>query len=145
MAFAVGGGLLGVAGTKYIVGYLKGTGLASMLSTPIGLAVADVVVAGGLGYLIKRFAPGSAKGLGDAAMFGGMMVAGSDLISGYASGTPFGSLALSGMRGRGVGVLHPGNFVVPQNPVYPGLPAPMPMAPVAPGMSGHARAFARPF
>lgn len=143
MAMAVAGGLTGVFATKYIVSYLKGTGLSSMLSTPIGTAVADAIVGTGLGWAAKRFLPRSGA-FGDAMMFGAWMQTGSDLISGYASGTPFGSLALSGMRGRGVGMLQPGNFVVPQNPIYPGLPAPMPMA-AAPGMSGHNAAFRRPF
>lgn len=145
MAMAVAGGLTGVFATKYVVNYLRTGPMASMLSTPIAVVIADVVVGTGLGYVIKRFAPAGTKNFGDAVMFGSWMQAGSDVIAGYAGGTPFSQLALSGMGRRGsMGMLQPGSFPVPQNPILAGnaayaqqmMPAP------APNLAG---AFPRPF
>lgn len=62
------------------------------------------------------------------------MAAGSMAFSAYAP-APLNQLALSGL-----GDIMPGNFVVPQNPIKMGAPAPvMISAPAAPGMGNFRR------
>ncbi len=140
----VGGGLAGVWGTKYAVNYLKTTSLGSMINTPIATVIADIIVGTGMGYAIRRYAPAQFKTFGEGMMFGSWMQAGSDVISGYGSGTPLSRLALNGYQRPSMGMLQPGSFPVPQNPILAGnaqyaqqmMPAP------APNLSG---AFPRPF
>lgn len=140
----VGGGLAGVWGTKYAVNYLKTTSMGSMINTPIATVIADILVGTGMGYAIRRFAPAQFKAIGEGMMFGSWMQAGSDMITGYGGGTPLSQLALAGMGRRGhMGMLQPGQFPVPQNPILAGNAAYA--ASMAPAPTNLAGAFPRPF
>jgi hypothetical protein len=121
----VGGGLVGVAATKYlptllpsgITGGLGGGPFMSLLITGAGAFAA--------GWLARRFVGGA---FGDAVLFGGLMQTGSAALTAFAPPALASRLALSG-----VGDIVPGWFSVPQNPVT--MRAPLPPAPPA-GASG---------
>jgi len=105
----VGGGLIGVAATKFLPTLLPAstlTGLGSfggVLLTGAGAFVAS--------WIFKKFMPSMA----DAVLFGGLMQTASVLLTAFAPASLAQRLALSGM-----GDIIPGNFVVPQNPIVPG-------------------------
>lgn len=132
----IGGGLLGVAAVKFLprlvpAGLIPGGGspYMSVLVTGVSAVVA--------GWLIGKVD----RELGDGATFGGLMVAGSQLINALAPG-----LSIGGVPIGGLGDLMPGSFVVPQNPLR--LP-PAPPQPAGGGgvraMSGLARAYGSAF
>lgn len=128
----IGGGLLGVAAVKFIprmipAGLIPGSGspYVSVLVTGVSAVLA--------GWLIGKVD----RELGDGATFGGLMVAGSQLINALAPG-----LAIGGVPIGGLGDLMPGSFVVPQNPLrLPPPPQPHGGGGGVRAMSGLARAY----
>jgi hypothetical protein len=106
----VGGGLLGVAGTKLLPTLVSGYagGIASSTLGRIGISAASAWVC--------SFAAGKAAGspFGDAVLFGGLMQVASVALNALLPTLNVGgvSVALSGM-----GELVDGSFSVPQNPV----------------------------
>lgn len=117
----VGGGLVGVAATKFlptllpssITAGLGGGAIMSLLITGAGAFAA--------GWLARRFVGGA---FGDAVLFGGLMQTGSAALTAFAPPALAQRLALSGL-----GEIVPGSFVVPQNPIRDYRPP----APVAAG------------
>jgi len=133
----IGGGLLGVAAVKFIPRFIPANLLPGGGSPYVTVLVSGVsaVLAG---WLIGKVD----KELGDGAVFGGLMVAGSQLLNAIAPG-----LSIGGVPIGGLGDLMPGSFVVPQNPLR--LPPPPPQ-PAGGGsgvraMSGLARAYGSAF
>ncbi len=131
MLTMVAGGLVGVAATKFLPTLVPGSitagfGGGALMSVAITAAGAFAA-----GWLAKRFVGGA---FADAVMFGGLMQAGSVLLTAFAPPSIAQRLALSGL-----GDIMPGNFVVPQNPVTSRQVIPMP-APAA-GMGAFRRAF----
>lgn len=126
----VGGGLVGVAATKYLPTLLP----ASITSGLGGGVMMSVLITGAgafaAGWLAKRFVGGT---FGDAVMFGGLMQAGSALLNAVAPPSIASRLALSG-----VGDIVPGYYTVPQNPIT--SRAYVPPAPSNSGM-GNLRRF----
>ncbi len=113
----VGGGLVGVAATKYLP-----TLLPSSITSGLGGGVMMSVLITGAGafaagWLAKRFVGGK---FGDAVLFGGLMQAGSALLNAVAPPAIASKLALSG-----VGDIVPGWYSVPQNPVTSRAPIPI--------------------
>lgn len=105
----VGGGLVGVAATKYLPTLLPTSITASMGSGPfMGILVSG---AGAFlaGWLARRFV---GQTFGDAVMFGGLMQVGSQVLTAIAPPALASRLALSGL-----GEIVPGMYVVPQNPI----------------------------
>lgn len=105
----VGGGLVGVAATKYLPTLLPSNITASMGSGPfMGILVSG---AGAFlaGWLARRFV---GQTFGDAVMFGGLMQVGSQVLTAIAPPALASRLALSGL-----GEIVPGAYVVPQNPI----------------------------
>lgn len=130
----VGGGLVGVAATKFLPTLIPSSLTATLGSSPIvgvGMTIAGAFAAS---WLAKKV---SAE-FGDAVLFGGLMQAGSVLLTAFAPAALSSQLALSGM-----GDIVPGMFVVPQNPVTnrPMLSAPM----ASSGGGGMGAAIPRPF
>jgi hypothetical protein len=105
----VGGGLVGVAATKYLPTLLP----SSITSGLGGGAIMSVAIMGAgafaAGWLARRFVGGP---FGDAVLFGGLMQTGSALLTAFAPSALASRLALSG-----VGDIVPGMYVVPQNPI----------------------------
>lgn len=132
----IGGGLLGVAAVKFLPSLVP-AGLIPSGSPYIGVLVTGVAAVVS-GWLIGKVD----KELGDGATFGGLMVAGSQLINALAPG-----LSIGGVPIGGLGDLMPGQFVVPQNPLR--LPPPPPQPAGGGGarvhMSGLARAYGPAF
>lgn len=127
IAFMIAGGLVGVAAVKYLP-TLMPSGLTSSLGAgggimQVGITVAGAFVAGWVGGMWDR-------SFGDAVLFGGLMQAGSQLLSMFLNPNP---LALSGLGD----IIATRGFVVPQNPVL------QPMAVAAPskGMGAFRGAF----
>jgi len=125
----VGGGLVGVAATKYlptllpsgITGAMGGGPIMSLLITGAGAFAA--------GWLARRFVGGA---FGDAVLFGGLMQTGSAALTAFAPPALAQRLALSGL-----GEIVPGSYVVPQNPIKDYRPP----APVAASGMGNLRRF----
>lgn len=105
----VGGGLVGVAATKYLPTLLP----SSITSGLGGGAIMSLLVTGAgafaAGWLARRFVGGA---FGDAVLFGGLMQVGSSALTAFAPPALASRLALSGL-----GEIVPGSFVVPQNPI----------------------------
>ena len=121
----VGGGLVGVAATKYLP-----TLLPSFHHGSHGWRCHDVRGHLRCRSLCRRMAGQdglSDRCFGDAVLFGGLMQAGSALLTAVAPAALSSKLALSG-----VGDIVPGMFVVPQNPIKDYRPP----APPATGTSG---------
>ena len=127
----VGGGLIGVAATKYLPTLLP----SSITSGLGGGAMMSVLIAGAgafaAGWIAKHFVGGK---FGDAVLFGGLMQAGSALLNAVAPASFSSALALSG-----VGDIVPGWFAVPQNSVT--NRAPIPIAPAGGTGMGNMRRF----
>lgn len=117
----VGGGLVGVAATKYLPTLLP----SSITSGLGGGAIMSLLITGAgafaAGWLARRFVGGA---FGDAVLFGGLMQVGSSALTAFAPPALASRLALSGL-----GEIVPGSFVVPQNPIKDYRPP----APVAQG------------
>jgi hypothetical protein len=104
----VGGGLVGVAATKFLPTLIPSSITATLGASPIigvALTVAGAFVAS---FIAKKVN----SEFGDAVLFGGLMQAGSVLLTAFAPAALSSQLALSGM-----GDIVPGWFAVPQNPV----------------------------
>ncbi len=128
----VGGGLIGVAATKFLPTLIPASITGMLGASPIvgvGMTIAGAFAAS---WLAKRIS----TELGDAVLFGGLMQAGSVLLTAFAPAGIASQLALSGM-----GDIVPGYFTVPQNSVTNRAP----MAMVAGGGGGMGSAIPRPF
>lgn len=105
----VGGGLVGVAATKYLPTLLP----SSITSGLGGGAIMSLLITGAgafaAGWLARRFVGGA---FGDAVLFGGLMQVGSSALTAFAPPALAQRLALSGL-----GEIVPGSYVVPQNPI----------------------------
>ena len=117
----VGGGLVGVAATKYLPTLLpssitSGLGGGSIMS--IALMGAGAFAAS---WLAHKFV--SNQAFGDAVLFGGLMQVGSTALTAFAPPALAQRLALSGL-----GEIVPGSFVVPQNPIKDYRPPAPPQA-----------------
>ena len=110
----VGGGLVGVAATKYLPTLLP-TSITAGLG---GGAMMSVLISGAGAFAASWIARmvGGKTGAGgefaDAVLFGGLMQTGSMLLTAVAPAALSQKLALSGL-----GEIVPGSFVVPQNPI----------------------------
>ena len=113
---AVAGGLIGVTLTKMLSGMVSGFVPGS--GAPLMKAIVSAVSAWGVGKVISGIDPN----FGAAAAFGGYMQAGSDALNAFAPqlGSQFGL--------RGLGAFMPSRFVVPENPIQRGIPAPAPQS-----------------
>jgi len=108
MLTMVAGGLIGVAATKFLPTLIPGSITASLGASPIigaAMTVAGAFVASWIAR--KVYAPAA-----DAVLFGGLMQAGSVILTAFAPPQLASQLALSGM-----GDIVPGWYAVPQNPV----------------------------
>ena len=117
MLVMVGGGLIGVAATKFLPTLIPASMISSLGSSPlvaIGITIAGAFAAG---YLAKRFL---GEPFGDAVLFGGLMQAGSVALTQFAPASLSSQLALSGL-----GDIVPGWFAVPQNSVTNRAPMPV--------------------
>lgn len=121
----VGGGLVGVAATKFLPTLIPASITSMVPSSPITSVIITGIGAFAAGYLAKRFV---SPAFGDAVLFGGLMQTGSALLNAFAPASIARQLALSG-----VGDIVPGWYPVPQNPVTSRA---MAMAPA--GVSGFA-------
>ncbi len=118
----VGGGLVGVAATKFLPTLLPASLSASLgNSTLMSIAItgAGAFVAG---WLATRFI---GKTFGEAVLFGGLMQTGSAVLNAFAPASVRGALALSGVGD----IVRTAGYPVPSNPVQ------MPMVAAA-GVSG---------
>ena len=106
-AKVVASGLVGVTATKLVVPMIPG----GLTSTPIGAAIASIIVALGGGWLIGKWD----SSMGSGFAFGGLMQAGSILLN-MIPVPGVSQFALSGY-GRGVGDFVPASFPIPQNPI----------------------------
>jgi hypothetical protein len=129
----VAAGLVGVTATKLVVPMIPG----GLTSTPIGAAIASIVVAIGGGWLIGKWD----KSAGNGFAFGGLMQAGSILLS-MVPIPGVSQFALSGYRGMGDFV--PASFPIPQTPILLTGPSMGAGGAAGAGMSGR-RAYARPY
>lgn len=131
------GGLLGVAGTKFVARMIPPglTGFAGTFGPVINNAVGALVI----GWAAGKAAKGP---FGDAVLFGGMMQVGSTLINTLVPNLRLADIPIA-LQGRGMGEFVPGGFVVPQNPVR-GIPA-APPTNNRTQMSGLTRAFGTAF
>lgn len=119
------GVLLGVAATRFVLGFVP----ASLVGTPIMRVVATGAAAFLVGGASKRFA----SSLHGGVVAGGMALTASAALNAFLPSVG----AQIGLRGMGEFV--PASFPVPQNPVLAGIPAPAPSPRVT--MSGMSRAF----
>lgn len=124
------GGLIGVTAAKLLPTFLP----ASFISSPI----MRVVTTGASAFVAGMIAGKVAPGMASAVLFGGLMQTVSVGLNVFVPSIGS-SIGLSGRRG--MGDLVPGQFTVPQNPIYPGIPPAMPTT-ARTNMSGLARAFA---
>lgn len=133
IAIMIGGGLIGVAATKYLPTLIPSSITANIGTSPI----MNVVVTGAGAFVASMIAR---KVLGepfaDAVLFGGLMQTGSALLNAFAPAALSQRLALAG-----VGDIMPGYFPVPQNSIT-GRP---PMAVMASPGGGGVGAFSRAF
>lgn len=112
----VGGGLVGVAATKYLPTLLPAS-ITSTISGATGSFFPVIITGAGAfaaGFLAKKFLGGAlGQAFGDAVLFGGLMQTGSAALNAF-----FPSASILGQRLAlsGVGDIIPGQFVVPQNP-----------------------------
>jgi hypothetical protein len=127
----VGGGLVGVAATKYLP-----TLLPASVTSSLGTSSLVSVAVTGVGAFVAGWLAGKvSKEFGEAVLFGGLMQTGSALLNAFAPASVSGALALSG-----VGDIMPGMFVVPQNPIKSYVP-PAPPPKAASGMGAFRGAF----
>lgn len=128
----VGGGLIGVAATKYLPTLLP----SSITSGLGGGALMSVAISGAgafaAGWLARKFV---GEAFGKAVFFGGLMQAGSALLNAIAPASISSKLALSG-----VGDIVPGWYAVPQNPITSRAPMAIAAAGSGTGM-GNLRRF----
>ena len=130
----IGGGLVGVAATKFLPTLVPSSLMSSLGASPIlgiGLTIAGAFVASWIGKKVNLE-------FGEAVLFGGLMQAGSQILTAFAPASISSQLALSGL-----GDIVPGWFAVPQNPVT--NRAPMAMVAAPSGGGGMGAAIPRPF
>ena len=113
----VGGGLVGVAATKYLPTLLPTSITSGLGGGPLMSVIITGAGAFAAGWLAKKFL---GTEFGDAVLFGGLMQAGSAALNAFAPPSISGKLALSG-----VGDIVPGWYSVPQNPVTSRAPIPI--------------------
>ena len=107
MLLMVGGGLVGVAATKYLPTLIPAPMLASFGSS----SLVSVAITGAGAFVAGWLAGKISKEFGEAVLFGGLMQTGSSLLNAFAPASVSGALALSG-----VGDIVPtGMFPVPNN------------------------------
>jgi hypothetical protein len=125
----VGGGLVGVAATKYLP-----TLLPTSITAGLGGGAIMSVLMTGAGAFVAGWLAGKVNSeFGQAVLFGGLMQTGSAALNAFAPPSIAGRLALSG-----VGDIVPtGPFTVPNNQ-FKTLAMP---APINAGMSGFRTAF----
>lgn len=131
------GGLLGVAGTKFVARMIPANLMA--FAGTFGPVISNGIAAFVVGWGASKAAKGP---FGDAVLFGGMMQVGSTLINTLVPNLRLADIPLA-LSGRGMGEFVPGGFVVPQNPVRGYVPAPPTNNRT--NMSGLTRAFGTAF
>lgn len=130
MLLMVGGGLVGVAATKYLPTLIPASMLASFGSS----SLVSVAITGAGAFVAGWLAGKISKEFGEAVLFGGLMQTGSSLLNAFAPASVSGALALSG-----VGDIVPtGMFPVPNNQFRSYVP---PAPPAAAGGSKGVGAF----
>jgi hypothetical protein len=131
----IGGGILGVAATKFIPTMIPPTMAPQLLTTNLGRTAVSFAAAFVSGWAVSKL---DAR-LGQGVYFGGFMQATSVALNAF---VPAAYKAL----GIGLGDFVPGRFAVPQNPVMVSAGAPSGHLPAPSGsrvtMSGLARAYA---
>jgi hypothetical protein len=130
----IGGGLAGVAATKFIPALLPTSITSGIASSNLGKTVLTGVTAVAAGWLAGKWD----KGFGNGVLFGGLMQTASVALNSFLPSV-YQQLGLS------LGDFLPGQFSVPQNPIRAGI-APPPAAAPAGGqarinMNGLARAY----
>jgi len=122
----VGGGLVGVAATKFLPTLIPSSMLTSLGSS----SLVSVAVTGAGAFLAGWIASKVSKEFGEAVLFGGLMQTGSAILNAFAPPSLSGALALSGVGD----IVSTGPFPVPNNQ-FRGYG---PLAPPAPtkGVSG---------
>ena len=129
----VAAGLVGVTATKLVVPMIPG----GLTSSPIGAAIASIIVAIGGGWLIGKWD----KSAGSGFAFGGLMQAGSIMLN-MIPVPGVSQFALSGVRG--VGDFVPASFPVPQTPILLSGMSGGPGGAAGAGRSGR-RAYGNPY
>lgn len=133
MLLMVGGGLVGVAATKYLPTLIP----ASMLTSLGSSSLVSVAVTGAGAFVAGWLAGKISKEFGEAVLFGGLMQAGSALLNAFAPPSVSGALALSG-----VGDIVPtGMFPVPNNQFRSYVPPAPPSANGGKGVGAFRGAF----
>jgi len=133
----IGGGLVGVAATKFIPTLIPTSITGSFGSTTFGRVIISAVAAVASGWGAGKLDPE----FGNGVMFGGLMQVASVALNAFLPGFTVGGVPI------GLGDLMPGQFVVPQNPIRAAIPAPAPATPTNARvtMNGLARAFGTAF
>lgn len=111
MLTTVGGGLLGMAATKYLPTILPSSITSLGGGSPIMTVLFSAAGAYAAGWVAGKYSPA----LGQAVLIGGLIQTGSTALNLFAPG-----LAASAGLGR-VGAIIPGQFPVPQNPIMGGM------------------------
>jgi hypothetical protein len=131
----IGGGIAGVAATKFLPTMIPPTMAPQLLTTNLGRTAVSFVAAFASGWLASKMD----VRFGQGVYFGGFMQATSVALNAF---VPAAYKAL----GIGLGDFVPGRFAVPQNPVMVSAGAPSGHLPAPSGsrvtMSGLARAYA---
>lgn len=123
LVMMVGGGLVGVAATKFLPTLLPD----SIRSSVGGGVLANIALTGAGAFVASWLAKKISPQFGDAVLLGGLMQTGSIALTALAPASLSSRLALSGM-----GDIVPANFVVPQNPIR----AAFPVIPITAGNGG---------
>jgi hypothetical protein len=141
----IGGGFVGLIGTKFIPTLLPATLTGSVGTSTAGQFVISLASALAVGWAAGKFVN---PAFGNGAMFGGIIQAVSVGLNAFLPSV-YTSL------GIGLGDLMPGSFAVPQNPIRAGMQPRQIAAPVAKPaatggqarvtMSGLARAYGAAF
>lgn len=118
MLMMVGGGLIGVAATKYLPTLIP----ASMLTSLGSSSLISVAVTGAGAFVAGWLASKVSKEFGEAVLFGGLMQTGSALLNAFAPPSVAGALALSGVGD----IIPTGAFPVPNNQFRSYVPPPPP-------------------
>lgn len=124
----VGGGLVGVAATKFLPTLIPSSVTGMLGASPLASIAITAAGAFAAGWLGRRFV---GSDFGDAVLFGGLMQTGSAILTAFAPPAIASQLALSG-----VGDIVPGWFAVPQNPVTNRAPVPIAAPPASAKASG---------
>lgn len=131
----IGGGIAGVALTKFVPTLIPSTMMPSLMTTNLGRTAVSFAAALVSGFLASKVD----REFGQGVYFGGLLQAVSVGLNAFLP-AQFGAL------GTGLGDFAPGRFVVPQNPLRVAAPASSGHLPAASGarvtMSGLARAYA---